>query len=631
MHIRRISRSLPFLTLVACSIAAATSSLSAADFYVAPNGDDTHPGTEAEPFASLRQARDAVRAARADRPHGGNETIVVEIAGGRYPLRQPVTFGPDDSGASKHPVIYRAAKGETPVFTGGRRITGWQKNPDGTWSTTIDAVASGDWSFDELFVNGKRAQPARFPGDRYLRVKQVGDDRRTRFTFYEGDIPKHADSDQLHLVFLHDWSISRVPIASIDHTTHRLTTAYNVGPSADHYKMGHYMDHPRYFLTGDRDFVDQPGEWHINERTGKLTYHPREDERIAKITAVAPVASSLLEVRGTKQNPVRNLHFRGLTFTHCQYPLPEKGYAAGQATGHENREVQGQSGRIFVDAAVTFSRAKQCSFRQGRIAHVGGAGLWFAGHCDDNKIIGNTVEDTGGNGLMLGTGGEAPGPVATGQLVINNRIRRPGQRFFGAIGIWAGIVKDTRIFHNEVAYTPYGGISLGWEWTPKPTPARRNRVSYNHIHHVMQRLSDSGGIYTLGWQPDSALRGNHIHHVPEAAGRAESNGMFLDQGTKGFRIEHNVIHDTHHSPLRFHQAHENLVRLNWLVFRKDSVPKIRYNATRPTIITKRNNVLVDQAAWDKSQAREKLQEAGPQSEYLEELGMEESITGQDGG
>jgi hypothetical protein len=628
MHARRIRLWLLLLTMAVCAIAVTTPSLLAVDFYVAPDGDDANPGTKAEPFASLRQARDAVRAERAD---GASDTIVVEIAGGRYPLQQAVTFGPEDSGTSEHPVIYRAAKGETPVFTGGRRITGWQANPDGTWSTTIDAVKRGDWQFDELFVNATRAQPARFPDDRYLRVKQVGEDRRTSFTFYEGDIPNVADSDQLHLVFLHDWSISRVPIASIDHTNQRLTTAYNVGPSADHYKMGHYVKHPRYFLTGDRDFVDQPGEWHLNQQTGKLTYYPQDDERIEKIRAVAPVASSLLEVHGTKQQPVRNLHFAGLTLTHCRYPLPEKGYAAGQATGHENREDKADGGRVFVEAAVTFSRAKQCSFRHGRIAHVGGAGLWFADHCDDNQIIGNTIEDTGGNGLMLGTGSKSPGPVATGQLVVNNRIRRPGQRFYGAIGIWAGIVKDTRILHNEIVHTPYTGVSLGWQWNPQPTPAARNRVSYNHIHHVMQRLSDGGGIYTLGWQPDSAMRGNHIHHVPEAAGRAESNGMFLDQGTKGFRVEHNVIHDTHHAPLRFHQAHENLVRLNVLAFRREAVPKIRYNATKRAIITKRNNVLLDQAAWDGSQTKENVQEAGPKPGYLEEIGVGRGITARSDG
>lgn len=586
------------------------------DIYVAPDGDDANPGTKAEPFATLRAARDAVREALAD---GVEEDIVVQIAGGRYPVREPITFGPQDSGTREHAVIYRAAPNETPRFTGGRRIAGWEEHDDGTWSTTVPAVARGEWTFEELFVEGRRAQPARHPNGGYLRVKQVGDDRRTNFTYYDGSIPAVADGDQLRLVFLHDWSISRVPVASIDRGDNRLTTAANVGPSASHYEMGHYVDHPRYFLTGDADFVDRPGEWFLDEDTGELTYFPEADQRPDAVRAVAPVARSLLEVEGGPEQPVRNLHFEGLTFTHSSYPMPEHGYAAGQATGHEDRRPEGD-GRVFVEAALTFEHARRCSVRDGRLAHLGGGGIWFGRRCEECRLLGTVVEDTGGNGVMIGTGRQDPETIATGTLVANNRIRRPGQRFFGAVGIWAGIVRGTRIVHNEVAQTPYTGVSLGWQWDPSPTPAARNRVSYNHIHHVMQTLSDGGGIYTLGWHPDSALRGNYIHDVPEAAGRAESNGMFLDQGTKGFVVEHNVIRDTHHAPLRFHQAHENLVRLNVMALRTEAVPKIRYNATPDSIITKRNNRLMDQARWSPSAARHRILEAGPKPGSLDERG-----------
>ena len=33
----------------------------AADFYIAPNGKDSNPGTQAAPFATLAKARDSVR------------------------------------------------------------------------------------------------------------------------------------------------------------------------------------------------------------------------------------------------------------------------------------------------------------------------------------------------------------------------------------------------------------------------------------------------------------------------------------------------------------------------------------------------------------------------------------------
>jgi hypothetical protein len=45
-------------------VIAAALTASAADFHVAPNGDDANPGTAAKPFASLTRVRDAVCSAK---------------------------------------------------------------------------------------------------------------------------------------------------------------------------------------------------------------------------------------------------------------------------------------------------------------------------------------------------------------------------------------------------------------------------------------------------------------------------------------------------------------------------------------------------------------------------------------
>jgi hypothetical protein len=58
--------------------------LLAAEFYVAPNGNDAHPGTKAEPFATLERARDAVR--HINRAMQVQEDMVVVLRGGTYRL-----------------------------------------------------------------------------------------------------------------------------------------------------------------------------------------------------------------------------------------------------------------------------------------------------------------------------------------------------------------------------------------------------------------------------------------------------------------------------------------------------------------------------------------------------------------
>ncbi|MCA9270463.1 MAG: right-handed parallel beta-helix repeat-containing protein, partial [Planctomycetales bacterium] len=148
-----------------------------------------------------------------------------------------------------------------------------------------------------------------------------------------------------------------------------------------------------------------------------------------------------------------------------------------------------------------------------------------------------------------------------------------------------------------------------------PTPCGELTVEGNHIHHVMQLLSDGGGIYTLGRQPGTVLRGNCIHHVPPNAGRAESNGMFLDEGTDAMQIEGNLIHDVACSPLRFHRAQRVIVNNNLLVVAQNK-PPVAYNATNAATIAQSGNLIGASAADFGDAATEIRRKCGPSAEVL---------------
>jgi hypothetical protein len=132
-------------------------------------------------------------------------------------------------------------------------------------------------------------------------------------------------------------------------------------------------------------------------------------------------------------------------------------------------------------------------------------------------------------------------------------------------------------------------------WNPTPTPCRENTIESNHIHHIMNILSDGGGIYFLGLQPGSRIANNLIHDVTVNAGRAESNGMFLDEGITDVVVENNIIYKIAKSPIRFHKATTNIVRNNVLVC-GDDTPPIRYNRTKEEDITKINNIILQQSS-----------------------------------
>src|SRR5690606_28770569 len=231
--------------------------------------------------------------------------------------------------------------------------------------------------------------------------------------------------------------------------------------------------------------------------------------------------------------------------------------------------------------------------------NFGGSGISFGVGSRNCKIVDSDLWDISGNGIMIGEGKDrivanqpwwksAPEQVAISNTIENCTITREGAQYFGAVGIRGGLIAQTTIKNNELFDLPYTGISVGWMWSPEATPSRENVILGNHIHHLMNILSDGGGIYMLGLQPGSKILNNRIHGVKVNAGRAESNGMFLDEGTTDVLVEANLVYDIAKSPLRFHRATTNLVKGNYF-FTQGGNPPIRYNTTDEKDIQKIGN------------------------------------------
>jgi hypothetical protein len=186
--------------------------------------------------------------------------------------------------------------------------------------------------------------------------------------------------------------------------------------------------------------------------------------------------------------------------------------------------------------------------------------------------------------------------VCRGNELTDSVIEQCGVLFYGAVGVWVGIAQNTAVAHNEIRNLPYTGVSVGWRWDTQPTGCRENAIRDNHIHHIMQTLSDGGGIYTLGRQPGTVLSGNRIHDVPLNLGRAESNGMFIDEGSSDILIENNTIYHIERSPIRFHRAEHDTIRNNRLVC-APGAPPFRYNSTDPNSMIYEDNEAIEAKDW----------------------------------
>ena len=104
---------------------------------------------------------------------------------------------------------------------------------------------------------------------------------------------------------------------------------------------------------------------------------------------------------------------------------------------------------------------------------------------------------------------------------------------------------------------------------------RRNVVEANHVHHIGIKadgeqpiLSDMGGIYTLGNQDGSFIRGNRFHDI--GALRYGGWGIYFDEGTTDILAENNLVYRTSHGGLHQHFGKDNIVRNNIFAFGRDA-------------------------------------------------------------
>jgi hypothetical protein len=563
--------------------------------HVSVVGDETGAGTLAAPLQSLEQAQVEVRR-RIAKGLTGRVRIIVHP--GTYELTQTLHLNGNDVPANGSLTI-SAAKPHTVTFSGGRQVGGWTMTDKNVWTSEKlpDSTKRA-----QLFLGDQRATRAREPDGGYFRAASTGDDGRTSFGVDDAAWQACSNltleqAQQVDVGLLHDWSMSRIRIARLkDKTVH---LADRVGAAHDFFRINGFETNPRFFFENARRFVDSEGEFFLDPNENRIYLYAAKINPTT-VSVVQPTLPTLLTIRGTSEQLTRRINIEGIVFSHTTCALPANGYAGIQATHFEGRDSAGlplkdadsvhESDRPCPPAAIEIAYASDCTFRDCHFRHLGGGGIYLNQQTSATKITACTIEDVGANAIMIG---ETVDPTDLSLVVNSNevsqcKISRCGQILFGSVGIWIGIASDNKIVGNEISNLPYTGISVGWRWNDNPSGCKNNQISDNYIHHVMQVLSDGGGIYTLGRQPGTHISKNRIHNIPLNMGRAESNGIFMDEGSSGMIIEENVIYEIACSPIRFHKCKSNEVRSNQL-FVGDGVNPFTYNNTDKTMVRLNEN------------------------------------------
>lgn len=518
-------------------------------FYVATDGDDVNPGTRNAPFLSIQKAIDQAAV------KGVSKIFIRE---GVYRLDKPLVISPVHS-RDDVPLVIENYKNERAIINGSRDITGWEIQENGWWKCRIPEVASGDWNFNQLYVNGELRQKARKPNSGFLRVKGMPEgtpgtvhyhkDCRS-FEFAEGDIDKNwKNIEDVNVIVYHFWTDSHLPIQSIDDETNIVTFKHTAGKvfTDDFSENG-----ARYIVENVFEELDTAGEWYLDRSSGDCYYFPGEDEQPDDCRITAPVAPGLITMEGDpgRGEFVSNIHFRGLEFCYTNYILPP---------GNSND----QQGSASITSAVELKGARNCSFEHCSFYNLGNWAFRLSDGCTDNVFRNNLIEHIGAGGFIVNGGDYDAHPFfrTSRNMITGNHIHHYGDIYPSAVGILLQKTEGNVVSRNHIHHGYYTGISIGWEWGYQRSISRDNIIEHNHIHHIGQGLlSDMGAIYTLGVSPGTVIRNNLIHDVE--ANHYGGWGIYHDEGSTHILVENNIVYNTKFATFNIHFAKENTVRNN---------------------------------------------------------------------
>jgi hypothetical protein len=539
-------------------------SAKAADIEISPKNGSLHE--------ALREARELRRLNRI----ADDEPVRIRMRGGIYHLEEPVFIRPEDSGTESSPTIIEAMPDETPVLSGGLRITAWKK--EGKYWVAQAPEANGyPFLFRQLWVNGRKAVKARnVSGFEQMDRIRFNDKDKQILWVPASSVSAIRKAENAELIIHQRWEIAVLRIKSITLQGDSAGISFHQPESRiqfEHPWPQPVMEenaHSAFYLTNALELLDEPGEWYFDRRKRKIYYLPLAGENMQTAEVYAPVMENLVEITGTLDRPVRHIRFKNIHFRHTGWNRPsEKGHVPLQtgmylldayklhppgAPGNQNKGIENQAWIGRPPAAVTVSAANHTIFENCHFEHLGACALDFIYGTHYDNVEKCVFRDIAGNGIQTGkfsdTGMEThlsydpsdEREICTHQRIANNYLTDTGNEDWGCVGIAAGFIQDVNIEHNEICEIPYTGVSVGWAWTKTVNCMKNNRIHANYIHHYARHNYDVAGIYTLSAQSKSEITENRIEAVYHPSYAHDPNHWFYiytDEGSSFITIKDN--------------------------------------------------------------------------------------------
>jgi len=523
-------------------------------YYVAVDGENSNPGTEKEPLATLEGARLKVRETLSDYPDGID--IEVVFKSGTYRFNDSVYFEKADSAMDGHRITYR---GEGDVYFKGSvplDITKISLVTDRKILNRLPTVAKGkvgqldlkeqgvdakkynpNLSYDEtedytFFLNNKMQICAEWPnGDGNYTQYQTVLKSSTGDIWTEGvgGIIKYEESNpnrwteakDLFLVgYLgNDYVSDRVLVKKVDPETQGIELAYGNVSSTIRTSYSR-----RWKAVNLLEEIDVPGEWYIDRDTDILYYYPESS-----------LNNAMFEMAILDKNFIRLTETKNVTFKDIHFTQSRQGAIRG------NKNIE----NLVVDG---------CTF-----TYLGNNAIWINGSGygtivnkshELNKNMINGAKDClitnctfaylRRDGIRI-NGGDRDTLTPSGNIIENNYFYQCADKYhmyYYGIKLLNGcgdIVRNNVMNNFQFHCIDYTGNEY--------------RIYNNELYNANRENSDCGVIYTgrSFTERGSEIAYNYIHDSFPLDSRVtpSNNGVYLDDNIQGQIVHHNIFYNVH--------------------------------------------------------------------------------------
>ncbi|MFI5168196.1 MAG: right-handed parallel beta-helix repeat-containing protein [Thermoanaerobaculales bacterium] len=456
----------------------------AAEYYVSPNGDDaSRYGSQSRPWRTIQKAAEAMSAGDTCHVKDGEYSEMVR---------------PANSGAAGQYISF-VAEGQAVELNGARRITGWTVHSGNIWKASVAS------DFGELYVDRQRMVLARWPnlttGDIYrpnfYQATANGGDTSIIDSVHLTQPSGYWSGAKIFMVAGLGWSADQRDVIGYDPAGHRITFSPAISSSewidADEYSL--------YFLYDLLSLLDAPSEWFL-DRAAHTVYLWLPDGGDPNDHLVeAPGGSggfdltdrSYIRVAGFKlmSSDIKMQNATGCLVEGVRHLYP----ATELSVSGSDNVITGSEIAYASYTGVRLSGTRN-TLSKCHVHHCDYFGTWnaiveFGNHesmngGSQNTIAGCLLHDTGRDGVYI--------------------VQR--------IDISGCIIEHSEIYNTGLIGKDCGGLYTSL------TDGRGTVIRYNIVHDIWPKESLEYGPLALG------------------------EGIYLDEGSSGFVVHHNVAYRT---------------------------------------------------------------------------------------